>query len=146
MNSVVQRIILSDLETFGELRGKLSDAQQKRIYDRAYKRLYDRKLTKEQIQSGLPEEIRAQLFKLLPKHEGEIVTDAEKEEREIFEKKTKDYPFRMRGFDIWGDTEQKKVDALAELESGYNDTVKRGFSEAFCPRCKSNPCVCREID
>ncbi|MCW4015475.1 MAG: hypothetical protein NWF06_03815 [Candidatus Bathyarchaeota archaeon] len=138
---LVQKIILSDLESFGELRGKLSNADQKRVYNRAYKRLYDQKLTKEQIQSGLVESVRSELFKMLPKPETKIVTDAEKEEREEFEK-IKDYPVRMRGFDIWGDSEDRKDKALKDLEGTFNTHVNEYMRMNICPICKSSVCRC----
>ena len=138
--NVVQRIIRSD-EAFKELWGKLNPDDYKRIYDRCYKRLYDRKLSKERIQSFLVDEIRSELFKMLPKPETEIITDAEKEEREEFEK-VKEYPVRMRGFDIWGDSEDRKDKALKDLEDTFNTHVNEYMRTNICPICKSSVCRC----
>lgn len=138
---IVYRVILSD-ESFKELIGKLSEEDYKRIYNRCYKRLRDLCVPKNKIKAHMVDEIRRELFKLL-EFKSKIETDAERKEKEDFGK-AENYQVHMRGFDIWGDTEQNKVDALAELERGYNDIVKRGFAKAFCPRCQSNPCVCHE--
>lgn len=140
---IVGRIIRSNQDSFKELIGKLDQEDYKKIYNRCYKRLRDRCLTKEQIKGCISDEIESELFKLL-EYNNKIESDAQKQENEEFSKSTKEYPFpKMHGVDLWGGSGDRKKDALAELENGYNKTVENGFKEAFCPYCMSNPCLCR---
>lgn len=135
--NIVQRIIRSD-EAFKEFWGELTKSDYKKIYNRCFVRLQRRGLSKERIQSFLVDEIRSELFKLLPKPETEIITDAQIEEREL---EAPEYKIKMHGVDVW-QHHVTNSDPLKELEDTFNEHVS-GYMSQICPRCRSFPCVCR---
>ena len=105
-------------------------------------RLKKKGLPKEQIKAYLIDEIRSELFKLLPKKEIEIVTAAEKREKEEL-RTSKECPVRMRGCRLWGD-EEPQIDRIVQLEESYKMACKEAFKNVFCNRCGCNPCICRD--
>ena len=136
---IVAKIIFSD-EAFKELHTKLSEADYKKIYDRCFKRLYDRKISKERMQTFIKDEIRSELFKLLPKHEEKIITDAEIQERDS---ESEIFPVKMHGVRLWEDGEPEK-DGVQKIVDIFNDHVGKAMNESICPNCHSSPCMCRD--
>lgn len=137
---IVAKIIFSD-ESFKELQGKLSESDYKKVYDRCFKRFYDRKISKEKIQTFIKDEIRSELFKLIPKVDAEMVTDIQK--NELDEEPIKDY-IKMKGFDRWQSHPESKIDRIQEITDLFNANTNKYQNETHCKRCFSSPCTCRE--
>jgi hypothetical protein len=132
--SLVLEIALSDRETFKVLPDK---KQQKNIYDKVRNKLVRKGYEGEALKYEMINAIRQELFRLQPQFKA-------KEPQKIKEESNflNDKNFRIHGVDIWGE-HTSKIDPVQQLEDDYNRTVQEGFQGAFCPRCKSNPCICR---
>lgn len=133
--SLVLQVALSDRENFKVLPTK---KQQKQIFNRCRNRLLRQGLSGEALKFKLITEIQSELFKLQPEYKPK--ENNPMNEDEFFSKK--EAKFTIKGTRIWSNPE-KKIDPLDQLQKNYNETVKSGFDRAFCPRCKSNPCVCK---
>jgi len=136
---IVSRIMHSDPESFSKLFGKLTHKDFKKIYNKCFRRLKAKGLSKERIKAYIVDEIRTELFKLLPKVVQKITTDEEKTDKDT---RCVEYPIELRGFDIWGNNEPE-VDPFKQLEDNYNIAVERRFAEVFCPSCHCERSVCR---
>lgn len=138
---IVHKIIDSDRECFGVLVGKLTIEDYKRIYNRCYTRLKKKGLTKDQIRNGIKEQIRGELFKLIPQVDLEAVTDRQRREYEVQREQDRK-EVRMRGFRIW-DNEETEGDKIQELEESYQKAIDSAFAETFCPFCHCEKAYCR---
>lgn len=133
--------MISD-ESFKELLNQLTKKDYVSIYNRCYSRLKNRGVKKEAIKGFINDEIRSELFKLLPKVETETVTDSQIKEREESQQPIQKDFVHMHGVRLWGD-EPTTDDNIESLKNSYNDSVKNAFKENFCPICHCEKSVCR---
>jgi len=135
--SLVLEVCLSDRESFKIIPDK---KQQKNIYDKIRNRLVRKGLEGELLKNEMVAEIRQELFRLQPqfKPKESGIKEENQDETDFFDRKS----IRIRGFDVWGEN-SPEIDPIDQLERNYNRSVQEGFRDVFCPRCKSNPCVCR---
>lgn len=138
---IVKRVMMSD-EDFKDLLGKLEKPDYVKIYNRCYTRLRKRGVKTNQIKSFMVDEIRSELFKLLPKKEIKITTDAEIQERKESQQPIRKKYVKMHGVRLWSD-EPSTDDKIEDLNKLYNEAVENSFNENFCALCHCEKSVCR---
>lgn len=95
-------------------------------------------LDNEQSLNEMVAEIRQELFKLQPQFKPKEPQKIQEDETDFFDRKS----IKIRGFDVWGEGEEPR-DPIQELETDYNETVAKGFRDAFCPLCHCERSVCK---